>query len=73
MKHLTPIDLMLDVETVADVLAQIGEDYAVVLDATAELPATDRNRARRKRRGMYLRLLRSTLRTVGMLRDGEAC
>jgi hypothetical protein len=73
MRHLTPIDLMLDVEAVADVLAQIGEDYAVVLDATADFPPTDRDSARRKRRGMHLRLLRNTLRTVGMLRDGERC
>ena len=73
MKHLTPIDRMLAVEAVADVLAQIGEDYAVVLDATAELPATDRERARQKRRGLYRRLLRQTLRTTVLLKDGERC
>jgi gamma-glutamyl:cysteine ligase YbdK (ATP-grasp superfamily) len=73
MKHLTPIDRMRDVVAVADVLAQLGEDYAVVLDATAELPATDRERARQKRRGLYLRLLRQTLRTTVLLKDGERC
>jgi hypothetical protein len=40
-----------------------------LLTATAELPATDRQRARQKRRGLYLRLLRQTLRTVALLKE----
>jgi hypothetical protein len=54
-------------------LAPIEEDYAATLRLTAELPPTDRARARQKRRGAYLRALRQALRTVAMLRDGEQC
>jgi hypothetical protein len=71
MKQLTPIDRLLAAEHLADALAPLGEDYAATLDATAELPATDRQRARQRRRGLYLRLLRRTLRTVAMLKEND--
>lgn len=54
-------------------LAPIEEDYAATLRLTAELPPTDRDRCRQKRRGAYLRALRQALRAVAMLRDGEQC
>jgi hypothetical protein len=69
MKHLTPLDRLLTAEHLADALAPLGEDYAATIDATRELPATDRERARQKRRGLYLRLIRQTLRTVAMLKE----
>lgn len=71
MKQLTPLDRLLAVEHLADALAPLGEDYAATIDATHELPATDRERARQRRRGLYLRLLRRTLRTAVLLKDGE--
>jgi hypothetical protein len=69
MKQLAPLDRLLTAEHLADVLAPLGEDYAATLDATLELPASDRERARQKRRGLYLRLLRRTLRTAVLLKD----
>lgn len=48
-------------------LAPIEEDYAATLRLTAELPPTDRHRARQKRRGAYLRALRQALRITTLL------
>lgn len=48
-------------------LAPFEEDYAATLRMTAELPATDRARARQKRRGAYLRALRQALRMTALL------
>lgn len=70
MKQITPLDRLLTAEHLADALAPLGEDYAATIDATDDLPATDRERARQKRRGLYLRLLRQTLRTAVLLKDG---
>jgi hypothetical protein len=60
-------------EELVAALAPLEEDYAATLRLTADLPATDRARARQKRRGAYLRALRQVLRTVRLLRDGERC
>ncbi len=73
MKQLSPVDRLSTAEQLADALAPLGDDYAATLDATSALPPTDRDRARQKRRGLYLRLLRRTLRTTVLLKDGERC
>lgn len=64
-----PLDRLHSAEQLADALAPLGADYAATLDATSELPPTDRAHARQKRRGLYLRLLRNTLRTAAMLKE----
>jgi len=67
-----PLDRLHSPEQLADALAPLGADYAATLDATNALPPTDRDNARQKRRGFYLRLLRSTLRTAAMLKEGQS-
>lgn len=63
----TTTQTILTHDELAAILAPIEEDYAATLRLTAELPATDRARARQKRRGAYLRALRQALRATRML------
>lgn len=65
----TAIDRIRTPEELADALGALGEDYAATIEATANLPPADRERARQKRRGLYLRLMRGTLRTVAILKE----
>jgi hypothetical protein len=67
----TTIQTILTHDELLAALAPFEEDYAATLRLTAELPATDRHRARQKRRGAYLRALRQALRTVSFLRDEQ--
>lgn len=65
-----PVDRLRTADQLADALAPLAEDYAATIDATASLPLSDRLRARQKRRGLYQRLLRHTLRTAALLKGG---
>jgi len=65
-----PLDRLHSPEQLADALAPLGADYAATLDATSELPPTDRARALQRRRGLYARLLRHTLRSTALLKEG---